>query len=104
MVPFIPVDSDFDSLPYAFANDNCSPIAKFMQGCRELWAAVPEEAFHSIDLGAWVRSGDFDAVCEFAGVEPSVMRVAAAKIMRGELHAQPRVGRNKHKGAGKAAG
>ena len=91
--------SDFDSLGSAYANDNRSVISKFVQGARELWCAVVEEAFRSADLSAWVRSRDFPLICELAGVDPDVMRMAASKVLGGEMQIAPKPGRNKHAGA-----
>jgi len=93
------VDSDFDSLPYGFANDNRSPISKFLQGWQELWAAVLEEAFYAPDLARYMHSRDFERVCELANVKPDVMKMAAGKVVTGELQLPARSGRNKHAGA-----
>ena len=70
MAFFIPVDGDFDHLfCYSYAaNDNRSALGMTIQGCRELWATVLEEAFRSADLSNYVQSRDFSLVCEFAGV------------------------------------
>jgi hypothetical protein len=99
MFSFAAVDSDFESMGYSFANDNRNPVSKLIHGCREMWAAVLEEAFRSADLAGWVGTRDFSLVCEYAGVEPDVMRVAASRILKGEAQVAPRIGRNKHVGA-----
>src|SRR5664280_2319727 len=82
------VDRDFDSMPYAFANDNRSSISKLVQGYREMWAAVLEEAFRSADLGEYMRSTDFERVCEFAGVEADVS-TDRCHLQRADLTSKP---------------
>jgi len=69
------VDVDLDSLAHSYANDNRNPIAKLIQGCCEIWAAVLEEGFRSVDQAGWVGTRDFKLVCECAGASPEVMQV-----------------------------
>jgi hypothetical protein len=84
------VDPAFDELGYGYANDNGSPISKLILGCRELWAAVLEKAFRDRDLDGYMCSRDFKVVCEYAGVEPEVMRLAAEKIVSGKMQLAPK--------------
>ena len=91
------VDSGFDSLGYAYANDNDSGIDKDTMGCIALWCSIIEEAFRgSLDeVRGWAKSRDFVFVAEMAGVDPSVLRGAVGRMERGEIALRAKPGKNK---------
>jgi hypothetical protein len=103
------VDSDFDSSGYAYAPNATSGTNRTRE--RALWCAVIEQAF--VDMAwdgksrarIWERDEakhfllrdrqSFSQICEFAGINPDIIRKAARQMEDGLLavYVRPTCGR-----------
>ena len=90
------VDAGFDMLDYAYANESGSGKDKFVQGEKQLWSAVINQAFIDINDKEAAREAirwllydrhDFALVCSLAGISPITVRNSAKRILSCRLQA-----------------